>query len=164
MLAAIDTKPLRSAFGSFVTGVTVVTTHDASGTPVGVTANSFTSVSLDPPLVLVSLARSLRSFESFESCAHFAINVLSEKQNSICARFALAGTDKWEDLAPETGRHDMPLLAGRLAHFECEPWARYEGGDHLILVGRVLDYDIDPVASPLVCYRGAISAPFANTL
>lgn len=153
-----DRRRLRNALGSFVTGVTVVTARDAQGDPVGITANSFTSVSLEPPLILVSLSRNLRSFSAFEVCDSFAINILRREQDLLGMRFARSGEDKWSGVQLETTGRSTPLINGRLAHFECEPWARYDGGDHLILVGRVLCYEDDPEGTPLVYFRGAFNA------
>jgi flavin reductase (DIM6/NTAB) family NADH-FMN oxidoreductase RutF len=141
--------------GAFVTGVTVVTARCSDGTQVGITANSFSSVSLDPPLVLVSLARSLRSFDALVEAPSFAINLLCREQQELSMRFARSGEDKWNGVATETGKTGAPLLVGRLAHFDCRPWARYDGGDHLILVGEIIDYGSIPNAEPLIYYRGS---------
>jgi flavin reductase (DIM6/NTAB) family NADH-FMN oxidoreductase RutF len=122
---------------------------------VGITANSFNSVSLDPPLVLVSLARSLRSFDALVEAPAFAINLLCREQQELSMRFARAGEDKWNGVGTETGKTGAPLLTGRLAHFDCRPWARYDGGDHLILVGQVIDFHSDQDAEPLIYYRGS---------
>lgn len=128
-------RDFRDALGRFVTGVTVVTTEAGIG-PLGITANSFASVSLDPPLVLWAPARASRRFDAFAGAAHFAIHVLGEEQEPLCRRFSREGTD-FEGLDWRRGTAGTPLIEGCLARFECETVARHEGGDHLIVVARV---------------------------
>ncbi|HET8881037.1 MAG TPA: flavin reductase [Solimonas sp.] len=148
-----DARALRSALGSFTTGVTIVTTRDADGAPVGITANSFNSVSLDPPMVLWSLAKSARSLASFAAAPHWAVHILSAQQEELSNRFAKSGADKFAGLAVETGHGGVPLLSGCAARLQCRSAFRYEGGDHLIFVGEVLDFDRREVA-PLVFQSG----------
>lgn len=136
-----DPKDFRQALGMFATGVTIVTAHAADGTPVGVTANSFNSVSLQPPLVLWSLARNARSLEAFRSAGHWNVHVLANDQEALSNRFARAGEDKFAGLALEPGLTPAPLLGGCSARFQCRTMFEYEGGDHVIFVGEVLDYD-----------------------
>jgi 4-hydroxyphenylacetate 3-hydroxylase, reductase component len=131
----------RTALGRFVTGVTVVTTRDADGEPVGLTANSFNSVSLDPPLVLWSLARRSRSLAAFESASHFAVNVLSIEQKAISDRFARPSDDRFDGVDWFPGAGGAPVLKGCAAVFECLSEQRYEGGDHVIFLGRVERFD-----------------------
>ncbi len=150
-----DQRNFRDALGAFVTGVTIVSTVTPEGEHLGVTANSFNSVSLEPPLILVSLARSLRSFQAFEQATHFAVNLLTRKQQDLCMRFARPGEEKWSGLEFDVGLAGMPLIPGRLAHFECSTWARYDGGDHLILVGEVQGYANCVEEEPLIYFRGS---------
>ncbi|MER8381720.1 flavin reductase family protein [Mesorhizobium sp. M0142] len=134
-----DPGLLRNAFGRFATGVTVVTTGTADG-PVAITANSFSSVSLDPPLVLWSIGRHSRRFEAFANSAHYAIHVLAEDQIDLCWRFSKSGTD-FADLDLSWSEHGVPLLPRALARFECSVAERFPAGDHMILLGRVLELE-----------------------
>ncbi|MFO1426567.1 MAG: flavin reductase [Steroidobacteraceae bacterium] len=143
----------RRALGAFATGVTIVTTVDSRGEMVGLTANSFNSVSLDPPMVLWSLARSSRSLAAFESAGAFAIHVLAANQESLSARFAARGADKFAGLEVARGVDGVPLLDGCSARFQCRTVYRYEGGDHVIFVGEVVHFDHSDRA-PLVFQQG----------
>ena len=129
-------RELRDALGRFATGVTVVTTATGDG-PLGITANSFASVSLDPPLVLWSPARFSRRFDAFADAEHFAIHVLGEEQGAIGEGFSAAG-DAFDGLPHTTNPEGCPVIDGCLARFECRAHARHDGGDHDIVVGRVL--------------------------
>jgi 3-hydroxy-9,10-secoandrosta-1,3,5(10)-triene-9,17-dione monooxygenase reductase component len=149
-----ESRRLKDALGTFATGVTVVTCRSPEGEQLGVTANSFNSVSLDPPLVLVSLARSLRSLSGYLTAEHFAVNVLSASQHDVSDRFAKRGDDKWSAIRSYPGTTGTPLLNEVLAVFDCARWAAYDGGDHVILVGRVLGVAHSDGA-PLVYFRGA---------
>jgi len=135
-----DPKALRRALGAFATGVTVVTAHAGDAPPVGFTANSFTSVSLDPPLLLVCLAHTSASYDYFCRADHFAVNVLDAQQEDIAMRFATRGADKFGETSWAPGLHGAPLIDGSLAQFECAMEQRLEAGDHDILMGRVLGY------------------------
>ena len=130
-----DQRELRDALGCFATGVTVVTTQTARG-PLGITANSFTSLSLDPPLVLWSPARKSQRFPAFEAASHFAIHVLAEDQLWLAERFAREG-ENFDGIARAPGLGEAPLIAGCAARLECAHAAGYDGGDHLIVVGEV---------------------------
>ena len=147
-------RELRDALGRFATGVTVVTTMTPRG-PLGITANSFASVSLTPPLVLWSPARKSRRFPAFEAASHFAIHVLSAGQRGLAERFALPG-DGFAEVAFAAGFGDAPLLDGCAARFECRHAAGYDGGDHLIVVGEVLRLEQADLP-PLLFYRGELS-------
>lgn len=153
--SAPDPRVLREALGCFATGVTIVTCRDDSAEPCGVTVNSFNSVSLEPPLVLFSLARSLNSVDAFQQSSHFAVNVLAAHQRSLSERFATALTDKWRDLPHRLGATGCPVLDDSLAMFECEGWHQYDGGDHVIFVCRVLRVWRDSRYQPLLFFRGA---------
>lgn len=146
-----DERQLRDALGRFATGVTVVTTLTPDG-PLGITANSFASVSLDPPLVLWSPARKSARFTAFEAAQHFAIHVLSRGQQALAERFARAG-DAFAGLDLGAGLGGTPLLQGCAACFECRHAAGHDAGDHLIVVGEVLRLEEADLA-PLVYYRG----------
>lgn len=137
----IDTKQFRNALGAFTTGVTVVTTRSADGGDVGLTANSFNSVSLEPPMVLWSLAKTSGSLQAFSDHPYFAVHVLSNRQESVSSRFAKRGIDKFEGLEFGRGHGDVPLLDGCSARFECRVAYRYDGGDHVIFVGEVLNFE-----------------------
>jgi 3-hydroxy-9,10-secoandrosta-1,3,5(10)-triene-9,17-dione monooxygenase reductase component len=149
----IDSGSLRNALGTFVTGVTVVTTRADDGTDVGLTANSFNSVSLDPPLVLWSLAKASASLFAFANASHFVVHILAADQQPISDRFAKKGTDKFEDLAVDRGEDSVPLLRGCAARFHCRSTFQYDGGDHVIFVGEVVALDHEDVA-PLAFHRG----------
>ncbi|TIC79788.1 flavin reductase family protein [Crenobacter intestini] len=146
-------QEFRHALGAFTTGVTIVTTCDADGEPVGVTANSFNSVSLDPPLVLWSIAKTARSLGAFAHSGHWTVHVLSAEQEGLSDRFARRGEDKFAGLETETGSNGCPLLTGCAARFQCRTSFEYDGGDHLILVGEVVAFDREDKA-PLVFHGG----------
>jgi len=128
-------RAFRDALGRFATGVTIVTINRTAG-PMGFTANSFSSLSMDPPLVLWSLAKSAQRYPYFAGADHFAIHVLAADQLHLIDRFHRNGPG-FDGLKHEFSAHGVPLLAGALARFECEMHTTYEGGDHLIVVGRV---------------------------
>lgn len=148
---ATTARALRDALGRFATGVTVVTIASADG-PMGITANSFSSVSLDPPLVLWSPARSSSRFEQFATARFFAIHVIAADQSDLCMRFTRGGAG-FDGLDVGWNAAGVPLLNGTLARFECEQHATYEGGDHQIVVGRVQRVTTGEGA-PLVFSRG----------
>ncbi|MDH3553381.1 MAG: flavin reductase family protein, partial [Gammaproteobacteria bacterium] len=127
---------MRGALGQFATGVTVITTTDSDGSPVGVTASSFNSVSLDPPLVLWSLAKSARSMAAFDRSGYFCVHVLAASQEALSARFATPGSDKFGGQDWRPGHGGVPLLQEFAARFQCKTTHTYEGGDHLIFVGE----------------------------
>lgn len=151
---APDPIALRRAFGAFPTGVTVVTTRDGSGTPRGFTANSFTSVSLDPPMLLVCVARSAASCAVFAGAGGFAVTVLSRDQQPVSALFASKAPDKFAQAAWHDGALALPLIAGGTAWFACARAQTIEAGDHIILLGHVLEFGATP-DEPLGYCRGA---------
>jgi flavin reductase (DIM6/NTAB) family NADH-FMN oxidoreductase RutF len=130
-------QSLRAALGRFATGVTIVTAKAGNGRLVGLTANSFNSVSLNPPLVLWSLSRAAASMATFAEGSHYAINVLAASQRELAERFAAKGVDRWEGVQFTEGISGAPLLEGSVAVFECFNRSRYEEGDHVIFVGEV---------------------------
>lgn len=150
----IDRSELRKALGTFVTGVTVATTIDADGRPRGLTANSFTSVSLDPPLVLVCVGSQAASHGAFHGCQRFAVNVLSEQQQEASMLFASKAVDKFERASWRPGIDGMPILHDALGWFDCRTHDRIVAGDHTIIVGKVEDFGHGP-HRPLGFFRGS---------
>lgn len=150
-----DAKDFRRALSQFPTGVTVITATDAEGNPVGVTASSFNSVSMEPTLVLWSIDKGANSLETFEKAEHFAVNVLASDQVSTSNNFASRGQDKFANAQYSLGLGNAPILDHYAAQFECKTWAVYEGGDHMILVGEVIKYRSNDSAEPLVFSRGS---------
>ena len=144
----------RAALGMFATGVTIVTARAPNGTPVGLTANSFNSVSLSPPLVLWSLARSAASMPAFEQGSHYTINILSAEQHALAARFASKVVDRFDGVLFHEGAGGAPVLDGAAAVFECFNRSRYEEGDHVIFVGEVERCSARPGAQPLIFHGG----------
>lgn len=136
----LDPKILRNAFGSYMTGVTVITAMSNDGTPVGFTANSFTSVSLDPPLLLVCPAKSLSSFDVFANCENFVVNILSEDQQAISNIFAGSKEDRFNQIEWHKDEQGNPVIDGALTHFSCKTDRNLDAGDHNILVGEVLSF------------------------
>jgi flavin reductase (DIM6/NTAB) family NADH-FMN oxidoreductase RutF len=144
----------RAALGMFATGVTIVTGRDADGTRVGLTANSFNSVSLDPPLVLWSLSRQAGSMAAFARGSHYAINILAADQHELAERFSRKARDRFSGVAFHEGVGGAPILAGAAAVFECFNRSRYEEGDHVIFVGEVERCMHRPGAQPLIFHGG----------
>ncbi len=144
----------RASLGMFATGVTIVTARTAAGELVGLTANSFNSVSLDPPLVLWSLARVAGSMAVLSTGSHYAINILAADQKDLAERFSIRGSDRWSGVAFSEGAGGAPVLAGAAATFECFNRSRYEEGDHVIFVGEVERCTHRVGASPLL-FHGA---------
>lgn len=152
--ASFDSGEFRRTLGMFTTGVTIITARAADGERIGVTANSFSSVSLDPPLVLWSLARNALSFDIYRNAKYFAVNVLREGQDELSARFSKSAGDKWHGIDYEFWDTGCPILPSALAIFECRSAFTYDGGDHAIFVGEVMKFDHDPKGKPLVFWRG----------
>ena len=144
----------RAALGMFATGVTIVTARDAAGVPVGITANSFNSVSLTPPLVLWSLARLAGTMPTFERGSHYAINILSAEQHALAERFSTKAVDRFAGLAFREGAGGAPVLEGTAAVFECFNRSQYEEGDHVIFVGQVEHCSRREGAMPLIFHGG----------
>jgi flavin reductase (DIM6/NTAB) family NADH-FMN oxidoreductase RutF len=142
----------------FATGVTIVTARAANGRLVGLTANSFNSVSLTPPLVLWSLSHAAASMAVFSSGSHYAINILAADQQALALRFATKGVDRWAGVQFAEGAGGAPLLAGAAASFECFNRSRYEEGDHVIFVGEVEHCSHRAGASPLLFHGGKFYA------
>jgi flavin reductase (DIM6/NTAB) family NADH-FMN oxidoreductase RutF len=153
-----DSRAFRNALGHFATGVCVVTTIGADSEAVGVTVNSFASVSLDPPMVLWSLDRASDRFPVFMAATHFCVNVLDGSAQHLSHRLSRKGERSVADEACLQGATMLPILKSALAHFECEVEARHEGGDHVIFVGRVVSFDHKRDGDPLLFYRGKYRA------
>jgi 4-hydroxyphenylacetate 3-hydroxylase, reductase component len=149
----IDTKSLRNALGAFATGVAVVTTSDPEGRPIGMTINSFASVSLDPPLVLWSVDRNSDLFDQFLQATHYAIHVLREDMEKSSNHFTSASDKQFNNIALDKGIADLPLLMDYTSRFQCKVVHRYEAGDHVILIGHVLEMQHVP-AKPLIFHAG----------
>lgn len=150
-----DPRTLRDALGCFATGVTVVTCIDEGGSPVGLTANSFTSLSLDPPLLLVCVAKSAASAGPLSAAEHFAVNVLQTGQRPASITFSTRVEDRFGCTDWSEGEHGAPVLMDSLSVFECRRHAIHEGGDHFILVGEVVKATFEPGLDPLLYFRGS---------
>jgi flavin reductase (DIM6/NTAB) family NADH-FMN oxidoreductase RutF len=151
----VSAAEFRQAMGYFATGVTVVTSVAADGTPVGTTANAVTSLSLDPPLVLVCFDLASLTLQAIRGHGAFAINVLAEPQQDLSANFARRGlASAWDEVPHRQGRTGSPRLHGVLMTLDCTVESRIPGGDHEIIIGRVLDAEVHGSAAPLVFWRG----------
>ncbi|WP_027966402.1 flavin reductase [Halomonas halocynthiae] len=155
----IDTRDFRNALGKFATGVTVITTKDAEGEHYGVTASSFNAVSMTPPLILWSIDKGAYSKDVYCQAEHFVVNVLASNQVPISNRFAQRGENKFKDIDVEEGLGGSARIVGAVAHFECRTWQVYEGGDHFIIVGEVLNYDYQDGCGSLVFHGGRYALP-----
>lgn len=152
---SFDSRALRNAFGRFATGICVVTANSAETGPMGMTINSFSSVSLEPPLVMWSLQNNSECFGLFTQARQFAINILADDQLEHSMRYARKSEHA---LLPDhfrIGSNGAPVLRGALASFECDLWRSYEGGDHVLLVGRVKTLHNRPTGKPLLFFGGA---------
>jgi len=157
-MTSLDPRALRTAFGTFMTGVTVVTAHDQDGTALGFTANSFTSVSLDPPMVLVCLANTSSNYTALVNADKFAVNILSENQIDVSNTFARPAKDRFANINWHKGPHGSPILADVSAWFDCKMHKTVEAGDHIILIGQVMAFNSS--AAPGLGYaRGAYVTP-----
>jgi 3-hydroxy-9,10-secoandrosta-1,3,5(10)-triene-9,17-dione monooxygenase reductase component len=148
-----DSATYRTVLGHFATGVTVVTADDSEG-PVGMACNSFTSVSLDPPLVLFCAAKNSTTWPRIQNAHHFAVNVLGEDDEALCRVFATKDADRFEGVTHHRGVTGAPILADALAYIDCETEAEHDAGDHVIVVGRVVELGYASEGKPLLFYRG----------
>ncbi|MFN2465702.1 MAG: GNAT family N-acetyltransferase [Candidatus Dormibacteria bacterium] len=153
----VDESAFRIACGRFITGVTIVTMRDAAGRPQGLTANSFGSVSLSPPLVLVCIDRRIATHAAMLETRGWLVNVLSADQVGLSQRFATADIDKFKGLEIVDGPHGAPMIPGAIARIAARPYARYDGGDHEIFVGEVTDVEYNE-GSPLIFFKGRYHA------
>jgi flavin reductase (DIM6/NTAB) family NADH-FMN oxidoreductase RutF len=150
-----DPRAFRQALGQFATGVAVITAEAADGGAIGMTMSSFNSVSVNPPLILFSIDRRSSSLQAMTLAKGYAVNILGRDQEHLSNTFARSLNDKWSAVEHTLGHQAAPLLAGALAHFECAPYAHYDGGDHVIFVGRVVRFTANPADEPLIFFRGA---------
>ncbi len=151
-----DVRAFRNALGSFPTGVAIITTTDANGRPVGLTCNSFSSVSLEPPLVSWGLRINSKSLETFRTAGAFAINILAEDQKDLSGRFASGQiVDKFEGVAWHAGHRGLPIIEDCVATFECDKFAEHLAGDHVLFLGQVARFEQGRHEDSLVFYKGA---------
>jgi flavin reductase (DIM6/NTAB) family NADH-FMN oxidoreductase RutF len=148
-----DARELRRVMGTFCTGVTVITTRDDANRPFGLTANSVTCVSLEPPLILICVDRKAESHAHFFTSKVFVVNILSEEQEAVSRRFAVSGGDKFTDVACHPGRLGALVLDDTLAHLECRILETHEGGDHVIHIGEVEHAEFHG-GRPLLFFQG----------
>lgn len=153
--AGLDVRALRNALGHYTTGVTIVTTLTPEGEHTGVTVNSFTSVSLEPPLVLFCLSTRSSLRAAFEQAGHFVVNVLAKGQQALSNQFAKPSCNKWEGVKFHCGSHGCAVMTGAIGIFECASHAVYPAGDHLIVVGEVLRFETAATTVPLAFYGGS---------
>lgn len=151
---AMDIKGFRSALGNFATGVCIVTVAPETGAPIGMTINSFASVSLEPSLISWSIQRNSECFDSFNTTDIFAINILAINQQELSREYSRRGQHELNTAHFYRGQNGAPLLLDALTTFECRLWARYPGGDHLIFVGEVLEFSTGPMHHALGFFKG----------
>ncbi|MBM7806543.1 flavin reductase (DIM6/NTAB) family NADH-FMN oxidoreductase RutF [Geodermatophilus bullaregiensis] len=149
----VDPQVMRDVLGHFASGVTVVTASTGEG-PIGFTCQSFSSLSLDPPLVALAPSRTSSTWPRLRAIGRFCVNVLAEDQSGLSAAFARSGTDKFAGVAWQPSPHGSPVLEDVVAWIDCTLWAEYDGGDHTIVAARVLDLGADPDRRPLLFHRG----------
>lgn len=155
LLPAVEPLALRGAMGSFLTGVTIVTTRSETGEPYGLTVNSFNSVSLDPPLVLWSLDHATDKLDLFRNSAGFVVNVMAAASTDMIWRFAKTETDRFDNTDWEWGASNQPVLNDAIVSFECRLWAEYPGGDHAIFVGEVINIK-QSTGAPAAFFKGKL--------
>jgi flavin reductase (DIM6/NTAB) family NADH-FMN oxidoreductase RutF len=153
----IDKNQLRQVMGHFATGVTIITTFNKDGQMHGLTANAFTSVSLEPPLLLISVDKKAESYPAFEESKVFTVNILADEQEALSRKFAVSGGNKFEGVAYRRGANGAAILDGTLAYIECTLYAAYEGGDHSLYLGEIQEAEVRE-GKPLVFYRGGYRA------
>lgn len=155
-MEVIDKNFLRKSLGKFSTGVTIVTSIDGDGIPIGMTVNSFSSVSLDPALVLWCIDIKQPSYDAFMVAKGYAVNILSKDQSDLCYKFSSQNHDKFENVNWKKSENGFPLIENSLAWFDCKKWNYYSGGDHQILVGKVTSFNSSDL-KPLTFWNGQIS-------
>lgn len=151
--ASVTGEQFRHACGGFATGITIATVLDSAGMPHGLTVSSFTSVSLDPPLISICLGHAVSLIDLFQAAEYFGINILSEDQQHLSERFARKGQDRFEGVPWTAGETGVPLLTGALAGIECQVEQRLPAGDHDILIGRMVATRVEETP-PLLHFRG----------
>ena len=155
-MEVIDTNFLRKSLGKFSTGVTIVTSIDGDGIPIGMTVNSFSSVSLDPALVLWCIDKKQPSHDAFMVGKGYAVNILSKDQSDLCYKFYSQSHDKFENVNWKISENGFPLIENSLAWFDCKKWNYDSGGDHQILVGEITSFNSSDL-KPLTFWNGQIS-------
>lgn len=150
----IDARIFRDTLGLFVTGVTIITTVGEDAEPIGITANSFNSVSLTPPIILWSIGHAARSLPMFRRAEHFAVHILRDDQQDLSQRFAKSNSDKFAGLNIAIGHGGVPLLPNCAACLQCRLFAQHEAGDHVLFLAEVIDISSDKTARPLVYHGG----------
>ena len=155
----IERNELRRVMGHFATGVTIITTHSTEGEIHGLTANAFTSVSLDPPLLLISVDKKAESWPYFEASKVFTVNILADDQEGLSRKFAVSGgaSKKFDGVAYHLGANGAPIIEGTLAYIECSLYAAYDGGDHSIYLGEIQQAEVTE-GKPLLFFRGGYRA------
>jgi 3-hydroxy-9,10-secoandrosta-1,3,5(10)-triene-9,17-dione monooxygenase reductase component len=148
-----DEASFRTVLGHFATGVTIITAMDGDE-PIGVSANSFTSVSLDPPLVLFCAAKASTTWPRIEAAGRFTVNILNDHQEDVCRVFATKGADRFSRIGWRTSANGQPILHDSLAYIDCEMQEQHDAGDHIIVVGRVQELGVLSEEGPLLFYRG----------
>ncbi len=149
----IERNELRRVMGHFATGVTVITTLAKDGKLHGLTANAVSSLSLDPPLLIICVDKKAESYPCFEESKVFTVNILADDQEDLSRRFAVSGGEKFEGVAYRRGANGAPILQGALAHLECKLYAAYDGGDHTIYLGQIDEAETRE-SKPLLFFRG----------
>lgn len=152
--AAFAAADLKKVYGHFATGISIITGRQSNDEPFGLTVSSFQALSLDPPLVLYSVQKGAASLDFLAARRTFGVSVLAHGQDWVARQFAERRPDRFANVAWTPGSHGSPLIDSALAAFECELWSTYEGGDHVIVIGRVLDIATTLEGSPLVYFRG----------
>ena len=152
-----EMKKFRQCLGKFATGVTVVSCRDQDGKPCGITANSFSSVSLEPPLVLWNIAKVSKSLRAYLEAEHFAINVLSNQQRSLASHFATSENGLFDNISYRDSPQNVPVLSNTLAHLECRTHDIHDCGDHHIIIGDVINFELSD-GEPLIFYSGNYTA------
>ncbi len=153
---ALDQREFRDVMGTFVTGVTIITTS-VSGSAHGITANSFTSVSLTPPLVLFCLGHDSTNFDAFMAADCFAVNILAKGQEELSTRFALFEGDRFEGIEWHSGETGAPIIDGAVSVVDCRCQAKHDAGDHIIIIGHVINAKILSDSAPLLYHKGSYS-------
>ena len=150
---ALDSKEIRNVMGHFATGVTVITTKDKAGVPAGLTANAFTSLSLNPPMVVICVDKTVQCYACFQESKIFVVNVLNEEQEELSRRFATKGIEKFEGISWRLGELGVPLLDDALGYIECRIVNSFEGGDHTIYLGAIVNVTAQG-ERPLLFFKG----------
>lgn len=151
---SFDSNEFRTVLGHFATGVTVITTHDGEGNFFGLTANAFSSVSLDPPLVVVCVDKRAESLSALQASGAYNVNILTKEQEPLSRSFSKSGADKFAGLAYEIAENGAPILKDSLAHLICTVHQEVDAGDHILFLGRVTGLEMDNEANPLLYFRG----------